>query len=258
MRRLLESVDALQSNTRNSSLAVIDIEADARRIWDAMQAGGVALIPLDVAYAVAAQTIEAVDRTYEVKGRSLSKPCGSLGNFTMMCELLDVDSRAREIAEAVVVDYNLAMSVVGPYHADHEYLAQIDPRCIARSTKDGTMDILLNAGRLHNAIADFAWEKKFPVLGSSANVSLTGSKFRLQDVEQTVRDAAAIEIDYGLVPLHNPEQISSTIIDLVTLDVHRFGVNYEVIQDILKRHFRIDLPEKPVARDQLIRGAARG
>jgi len=95
-------------------LAVIDIEGDAQRIWDTMQSGEVALIPLDVAYTVAAQTIEAIDRTYEAKGRSFSKPCGSLGNFTMMCEVLNVDNRAREIAEAVVVDYNLAMSVVGP------------------------------------------------------------------------------------------------------------------------------------------------
>ena len=239
-------------------MAVIDIEDDARRVWDTMQAGGIALIPLDVAYTVAAQTIEAIDRTYEAKGRSFSKPCGSLGNFTIMSEVLDVDNRACEIAEAVVVDYDLAMSVVGPYHADHEYLATINPRCLERSTKNGTMDILLNAGQLHNALANLAWEHKFPVLGSSANASLTGSKFRLEDVEQVVQDAAEIKIDYGLLPLHNPEQISSTIIDLVTLDVHRFGVNYEVIQDILRRHFRIDLPNKPAARDQLIRGAARG
>ncbi len=239
-------------------MAVIDIEGDAQRIWDTMQSGGVALIPLDVAYTVAAQTIDAIDRTYEAKGRSFSKPCGSLGNFAMMREVLDIDNRAREIAEAVVVDYNLAMSVVGPYHADHEYFAKIDPRCVERSTKNGTMDILLNAGRLHNALADLAWQRKFPVLGSSANASLTGSKFRLQDVEQSVRDAAAIEIDYGLVPLHNPELISSTIIDLVSLEVHRFGVNYEVIRDILRRHFQVNLPDKPAIRDQLIRGAARG
>ena len=223
-----------------------------------MQAGGVALIPLDVAYTVAAQTIEAIDRTYKAKGRSFSKPCGSLGNFEMMSEVLDVGSRAREIVEAVVVDYDLAMSVVGPYHSDHPYLATIDPQCIQRSTKNGTMDILLNAGRLHNALADLAWQHQFPVLGSSANASLTGSKFRLQDVEQVVRDAAEIEIDYGLVPLHNNEQISSTIIDLITLEVHRFGVNYHVIQDILKRHFDVDLPDKPLTRDELIRGAARG
>lgn len=239
-------------------MAVLDIEGDAQRIWNVMQAGGVALIPLDVAYTVAAQTIEAIDRTYEAKGRSFSKPCGSLGNFKMMSEVLDVDSRAREIVEAVVVDYDLAMSVVGPYHADHSYFSTIDPRCIERSTKNGTMDILLNAGKLHNALADMAWENQFPVLGSSANASLTGSKFRLQDVERVVRDAAAIEIDYGLVPLHNSEQISSTIIDLMTLGVHRFGVNYHIIQDILKRHFGVALPEKPAVRDELIRGAARG
>ncbi len=239
-------------------MSVLDIEGDANRIWDTIQGGGVAIFPLTVAYAIVAQTISGIDRTYQAKGRSYSKPCGTFGNFDIVTNVLDIDNRAREIVEAVVRDYDLTMSVIGPYHADHEFFSNVDPLCIERCTKNGTIDILMNAGKLHNALATKSWQNKFPIIGSSANASLTGSKFRLQDVEQQVLDAADITVDYGLVPLHNPELISSTIIDVETLEVHRFGANYEMIQDIISRHFNVSLPDKPASRDELIRGAALG
>ena len=239
-------------------MAVLNIEGDAERVWEVMQSGGVALIPIDVAYTLVAQTIDGLDRTYEAKGRSFSKPSGSLGNVEMMNAVLDIDNRAREVVDAIVGEYDLAMSVIGPFHRDHEYFSKVDPRCIERSTKNGTMDILLNAGRFHNHLAQMAWERKFPIMGSSANISLSGSKFRLENVEPRVRGACDIEIDHGLVRHHNPELISSTIIDVTTFDVHRFGANYEVIKDIMKRHFDIDFPEKPIAREDRIRGAALG
>lgn len=239
-------------------MPVLDIEGDAKRVWDVTKGGGVALIPIDVAYTVVAQTPEGIDRTYAAKGRSLSKPCGSLANLEIFDAILKVDNRASEAVHAIVGEYDLAMSVIAPFEEDHEFFSNIDPKCIQRSTKNGTMDMLLNAGRFHNELARLSWEQKFPIMGSSANVSLTGSKFRLEDVEQQVRDAADIEIDYGLVKHHNPELISSTIIDVTTFDVHRFGANYEMISDILKRHFGMTLPEKPAAREDRIRGSALG
>jgi len=239
-------------------VAILDIEGDAQRIWDTIQNGGVAIFPLTVAYAIVAQTIDGIDRTYRAKGRTYSKPCGTFGNFDIVTNVLDIDNRAREIVEAIVRDYDLTMSVIGPYHADHEFYSNVDPRCMERCTKNGTIDILMNAGRLHNALAEKSWNNQFPIIGSSANASLTGSKFRLEDIEQVVIDAADITVDYGLVPLHNPELISSTILDVQTLEVHRFGCNYDMIQDIMKRHFKVSLPDKPRAREDLIRGAALG
>lgn len=239
-------------------MSVINIEEDAKRIWDTIQDGGIAIFPLTVAYAIVAQTIDAIDRTYQAKGRTYSKPCGTFGNFDIMSNVLDLDNRAKEIVEAVVLDYDLTMSVIGRYQPDHEFFSNVDPRCIERCTKNGTIDILMNAGKLHNALAKKSWENKFPIIGSSANASLTGSKFRLEDIEPQVLDAADITVDYGLVPLHNPELISSTIIDVTTLEVHRFGANYEMIQDIMSRHFSVQLPNKPSAREDLIRGDALG
>lgn len=234
----------------------LDIEGDAERVWQIMQAGGVAILPLDVAYGIFAQKPEGVRRIFQAKGRSFSKPSGSLGNLEIMREVLVMNAEDIEIAEAVVADFGLPLSVVAPFRADHPFLSRLDPFCLERSTKAGTLDILLNAGSLHNALARLAWERQYPVMGSSANRSLSGSKFRLEDVEPEVRAAADVAIDYGLVRYANTSAISSTIISLPGRQVLRFGACYDQIKDILHRSFNIDLPTRP--EHDLIRGAALG
>ncbi|WP_417721558.1 Sua5/YciO/YrdC/YwlC family protein [Salipiger sp.] len=237
-------------------MGVLDPEADALRIFDAMMAGGVAVVPLDVAYAVFGTTAEAIRTIYTAKGRSFSKPNGTLANLDIFREVHDVDSRAREVVEAITVDYDLPLSIVGKHREENGFTAALDPFCYERSTKNGTMDLLMNAGPLHRALTALSRDRGQPIMGSSANVSLGGSKFRLADVEAPVRDAAAICVDYGLCRYNNPLAISSTIIDLGTYEVHRFGVCYEQIRDILARHFRIALP--PMPERGLVRGAALG
>ena len=237
-------------------MPVLDVERDAERVWSVLQDDGVAILPLDVAYGIFAQRPGAMRRIFEAKGRSFSKPSGSIGNLEIMREVLVLDQRARDIASAIVDDYGLPFSPVAPFRADHPFLARLDPFCLERSTKAGTLDMLLNAGPLHNALARLAWERQFPIMGSSANRSLSGSKFRLADIEPEVRAAAAIEIDYGLSRYANAEGISSTILSFPKVEVLRFGVCYAQIRDIVSRHFRIELPPKPEGRP--IQGAALG
>lgn len=237
-------------------MGVLPVEEDAKRVFEAMKADGVAIIPLDVAYGIFGMTAAAVERIFQAKARSYSKPSGTLGNLDILEEVAVVGPREREIVEAVTVDYGLPMSVVAPIREGNDFLANAEPEAVARSTKGGTIDVLLNAGPLHAALTRLSHAERRPLMGSSANRSLSGSKFRLADVEPEVRAAAAIEIDYGLCRYANPEEISSTIVDLSTFEVHRFGVCYAQVRDILSRHFRIELPPKPDAR--LVTGAARG
>jgi hypothetical protein len=51
-------------------------------------------------------------------------------------------------------------------------------------------------------------------------------------------------IDHGLMKYH-PWQASSTLLNCETCEVVRFGACYENIADILKRHFRVELPPRP-------------
>ena len=99
----------------------------------------------------------------------------------------------------------------------------------------------MNAGPLHDEIARLARENNFAVVGSSANRSLTGSKFVFEDIEAQVRDVADITIDYGLVPYHNDKGLGSSIIDLVSYETIRVGCVYDQICDIIKDGFDIDL-----------------
>lgn len=222
-------------------MSVIDPVRDAERVFEVLQGGGVAVVPLDVAYAVFGGNGDAIRRIFEAKGRSFAKPNGMMADFGLFSELHVVGQRERDIVRAVTDDYGLPLSVVAPFRADHPIFAAADSFTMERSTKIGTLDLLINAGPLHREICRISREQRRPVLGSSANRSLTGSKYRLQDVDPEVRNIADIEVDYGLSRYANARGISSTIINLMTFEVHRHGVCFDQIADVLKRYFAIEL-----------------
>ncbi len=224
-----------------------DIAGDAAKIFKAIQAGGVAVVPLDVAYAVVTHSAAGTRKIYAAKGRSFDKPNGNFGNMDMFNAIYKVGHKERDVVSAIVTQHNLPFSVVARFNRDHPFFAHCEAEALERSTKGDTLDMLLNAGALHNELAALSWQHQFPLRGSSANRSLSGSKFRLQDVEPEVLAAADICIDHGLSKYHNPEGISSTIVDLTTFKTLRFGVCYEQIRTILKNQFAIELAEKPTS-----------
>lgn len=218
-----------------------DVAGDAQRVFDAVRSGGVAIIPLDVAYAIVGHTAESIRRIFTAKARSYDKPSGLFSNRDIFHEVLITGERERDMVRAVTVDHDLPMSVVAPFRADHPFLQAVDPWVIERSTKAGTLDMLINAGPLHNAVSALSWKHGCAVLGSSANRSLTGSKFRLQDIEPQVLAAADVAIDHGTCRYENPEGVSSTIIDLTSFHVVRRGVCYDRIAAVLAREFGVEL-----------------
>ena len=94
-----------------------------------------------------------------------------------------------------------------------------------------------------NAVAEEATACGLAVCGSSANRSLTGSTYRLEDIEHEVRDAAAIEIDGGLCKYANPEGKSSTIIDFRDFHLVRRGVCCDKLIEIFRDRFGIELKD---------------
>ena len=129
---------------------------------------------------------------------------------------------------------------VGPCRLDHPLLNVLDREAIQASTKDGTLVMLLNAGPFHAEICKLSLEQLHPIFGSSANVSLAGTKFKIEDIEPEIKDIADVIIDHGLRKYHLYEQ-SSTLLNVETFEVVRRGSNYEIIADICKRRFNIDL-----------------
>ncbi len=227
-------------------MTVLDIQGDAEKVFDTIENGGIAILQLDVAYLICGNRGDAIARIFEAKGRTFEKPNGMLANMEIFEQLLITEDRAKDVVRAVTQDFDLPLSVVAPFRADTPLLAGLDPFAIERSTKAGTQDILINAGPLANRLAEMSLKRGTPVLGSSANRSETGSKFRAEDIDREVRDAADLIVDYGLCRYHNALGTSSTIIDLQNFQVLRWGVCFEQIRDILGRYFKIDLAPNPI------------
>ncbi|MEQ9683202.1 MAG: hypothetical protein RLO49_10880, partial [Rhodospirillales bacterium] len=53
-----------------------DIAEEARDVLDVLDGGGIAIIPLNVAYAILGRTEDAIRRIFQVKRRSFEKPSG--------------------------------------------------------------------------------------------------------------------------------------------------------------------------------------
>lgn len=220
------------------------LRADVARVLGATEAGGVCIVPLDVAYGVVAQTEAGVRRIFEAKRRSYEKPSGMFADAEWSRALHILPEEKRAMIDTLIAEEGLPFSVVAPFRDDHPLLARVEPFVLASSSKAGTMDMLLNAGRFHNALARQARERGQPVFGSSANTSLQGSKYRVADIEPEVRAAAALEIDHGRSKYANGHGRSSTIIDFSDFSVVRVGVCFDRLRAAFRERFDITLTDQ--------------
>lgn len=217
------------------------IEADAQRVFDVVREGGVALVHLDVAYALVARTPEAVHRVYAAKGRDYAKPMGLVGGHAAHEALHVLDAEKLAMVRAITQEHDWPLSVVAPCVIEHAYLAQLDPWVLRQSTHAGTLNLLLNAGALRTRLAQLCWDAGVAMVGTSANVSLAGARFRVADVEHEILRACDVVIDHGVSRYQNNLGRSSTIIDFANLRLLRLGVCGEAILALLRSRFGLTL-----------------
>jgi tRNA A37 threonylcarbamoyladenosine synthetase subunit TsaC/SUA5/YrdC len=217
-----------------------DVATDARNLVDTIARGGIVIFPVDVGYAIVGNHEAAIERIFKAKQRSYDKPCGMFTSWQMFLDLAILGERERAIVDSVIHKHGLPLSVVVPYRVDHHFFGGLTPLTRQRSSRASTIDMLLNAGKLHDAVAAESYTRGIPVLGSSANQSLSGSKYRLGDVEAPVREAADLVIDYGPTRYSHPEGMGSTIIELPTCRPLRKGIKFDEICDILAREYQVD------------------
>lgn len=222
-------------------MAKPEIESDAKRAFDVLRRGGTAILPMDVGYSLIGGSERSLRLIFETKGRAPDKLNAMLGDMVLHREIHRLDTRGQEIIDAITEDYGLPLGAIAPGNMDHPIFQRMTPRALSGSTRDGTVLMLLNAGRFHAEICRLSREHGHPLFGSSANRTLQGTKFRVEDIENDISEIADITIDHGLRKYHL-YQSSSTLLDLKTLRVVRFGACYELIADILDRHFGVVLP----------------
>jgi len=218
-----------------------DIEAEAHEVLDILAKGGVAVIPLNVAYGIVGQTEAAIRKIFEIKKRSYEKPSGMFGGAAASADVHILTPQGQEIREALVREANLPFSIVAEYRQDSSLIANVDPFVLETSTKGDTMDMLLNAGPFHNAMASISHARKMPVFGSSANQSLSGSKYQVDEIEADLLSQVDIVIDHGRCRDANDQGLSSTIIDFRDFSVVRAGCRFDELNAFLAERFQVTL-----------------
>ncbi|NCX92606.1 MAG: hypothetical protein EBX03_13675 [Rhodobacteraceae bacterium] len=177
----------------------------AKSVFDTVSNSGTAIFRTDVGYAIVGQTSEAIQRI------------------------------------AITLDANFPLSIVGRYDPDHPIMKNADPFVLKNASKSGTIDLLMNAGPIHDEIARLALESGMGVFGSSANMSLSGSKYDFKDVEIELRNKVDLALDGGKTKFSHPDGLGSTIIDLDTFEPFRIGIRFQEIRKIAKDKLNIDI-----------------
>ena len=222
----------------------LDIPGDARRAIDIIKKGGIALVPNDTGYALCGASMDPLKKIYDTKRRGSHKRNAMAGDLETQRDLMTLGRREQSMVEALVVDHDLPIGVIGTFRADHPLLRKLDDDAVKASTAVGTIGMLLNAGPFHKELTRLSREEVVPLFGSSANLTGTGTKFRVEDVQPELRKIADITIDYGLRRYHLYRR-AGTLINFSTMEVIRIGACYELIAGVLKRWFDVDLPEDP-------------
>ena len=225
-------------------VSVLDIAGDARLAVDTVASGGLAIVPTEVGYAGVGGDEAALTRFFRAKGRGAHKRNAMLGSLAIHDEVHDAPPRAREMIRALVLDYDLPVSAIARFRPDHPLLRRLGEPALAASTEGGTVAILMNVGPLEAEMARLSLAEGQPLFGSSANLTGTGTRFRAADIQPEIRACADLVLDYGLVKFH-PYRRSSTMIDFNTMEVVRIGACYELIGEVLRRHFAVELPPDP-------------
>ena len=225
-------------------MPTLDIAGDARRIIDVVKNGGIALVPQHTGYAMCGASMEPLRKIFDTKQRGGHKRNAMAADLETQRDMMTLGKREQEMVEAIVLDYDLPLGVIGPFRADHPLLMKLGDDALKASSAGGTIGNLLNAGPLHRELTRLSREELVPLFGSSANISGTGSRFRLEDVQPELHEIADIRIDHGLCRYHMYGR-SGTLINFQTMQVIRFGACYDLIADVLKRWFRVELPRHP-------------
>jgi tRNA A37 threonylcarbamoyladenosine synthetase subunit TsaC/SUA5/YrdC len=229
-----------------------DIIGDANRIVDVLLDGGVIINPGDLGYGMLTASPGAARKSFDAKQRAAHKRHGMLGSADIRAEVHLLDRRGNDIVNAITVDNDLPLGVVAPVRLNHPLIKAIDSETFCGASVNGTMAMVQNNGKLCDELSRLSLEKCVPFLGSSANLTGKGVKYRLEDIEDELVQSAELVIDYGLCKYH-VYQRSSTMINFATMSVIRIGACYELISDILQRYFDFECPPDP-GRDVLPHG----
>ncbi|PLN79957.1 DHBP synthase RibB-like alpha/beta domain-containing protein [Aspergillus taichungensis] len=205
-----------------SQCKTVNISRDAQRVFDVLRNGGLAIIPANVGYGLVACDAEALDRLVTVKRRKPHKKHAMIGSYVLQEAIHVLPPERQAMVRLLTVDLDLPLGVVAPFRSEQPLVCKLGIATLSQSTVEETLSMLVNGGRLQEELSRLTTAAGLPLMGSSANISGTGTKLAVDEIEADVQAAADIVIDYGRQRYGHP-RASSTMIDFASMRVVRFG-----------------------------------
>ncbi len=151
-----------------------DVQADVKRVFEVLKAGGVAICPADVGYAIMTCNPKSLEKVFMTKKRGATKRHAMIGSYAIHKDLHVVSPRNREIIDHFIHDLRLPMGIIGRFKEDHPLLKNVDAVTMEATSVNSTISILTNAGTFQDELTKLTFAENMAVLGSSANLSGTG------------------------------------------------------------------------------------
>ena len=222
-----------------------DAQRDALQVFDVLKNGGVAIVPTEVGYGLMACSEEAIEKAFASKQRAPNKSQSMYGNVKIQREIHILENDKYEMIRSISEDFDLPNIVVAPFRPDHPIMKKVGPSILAKSSREGTIGMYIGGGALVREVVRLTSEADMLILGSSANLSGRGQKFRVEDIEDEVKDAADIVVNYGIQRYHIYGNRSSIMFDWGNMKVLRIGNGYELFREKMFIFFGVELPDDP-------------
>ncbi|PYH35859.1 L-threonylcarbamoyladenylate synthase [Aspergillus neoniger CBS 115656] len=219
--------------------------SDAQRVFNVLQIGGIAIVPTEVGYGLLASSVEAIERSFAAKQRRPGHAHGLIGSYELHHELHILDAERFNMTRVLTQDLDMGLGIVAPYRPEHPILAKFTPKTLANVVKDDTIAMFVGGGSLLREICRLNYEAGQVMVGSSANLSGRGQKFRVEDIEEEILEVADLIVDYGLQRYHVYGR-ASIVMDFREMRVLRMGSCYELFRERMRRFWGVELPEDPV------------
>ncbi|KAJ5612845.1 hypothetical protein N7510_006039 [Penicillium lagena] len=233
---------SIQAKTIPAPGQLPNVNSDAQRVFQALQAGGVAIVPSEFGYGLASSSSEAVGKAFATKKRQAGHAQALIGPYELHRELHILDEWKFEMTHVLTQDLGIPLGIVAPYRNNHPMVQNFTPDTIANITKNDTICIFVGGGPLTQEIARLHFTAGQAMVGSSANITGSGQKHCVEDIEHEIKEAADLIVDYGLQRCHDFGR-PSTLVDFANMKVLRMGSYYETFRERMQRFWGISLPE---------------
>lgn len=205
------------------------LQADAALAYRSIVEGGLVLVKGDIGYGLLGHSEGSMRKMYELKGRTESNPAIVIGNLDVFAELSEPLPNA-VMAWVRNVVARTTVAIVTRLRPGSAYWTGLSSWVREHASRDGTVGVFLNTGPFPELIVDKAWRDGRLIVGSSANLSRTGNRYRFGDLPEAIVRGVDMSFDHGVAMHENEQRFATTIVDLTTGKIRRRGVNVDLIE----------------------------